>query len=296
MKRDSVIPAKAGIYHTIRWIPACAGMTIWMFCSNLLFASTPTVLLSTTTLLPGETLRVEVDGSYSPTSLKVRFLGKVYPMYSIGPNALRALVGLPLDTVPGHYPLLIPGLGTAPGRFAIEIATKEFTTENVNFSPQKTALMKAEHRESLIIGRAKKFLSRDQQWESVFMYPVEGPVIGEFGIKRLRNGNIVAGFHKGIDLRAAKGTPLHASNAGTVVLASNFRAHGKTVMINHGQGVMTIYLHLDTITVKFNQKVRKGQEIGKVGATGLATAPHVHFQVFVHGVPVDPKTWMENEF
>jgi len=156
--------------------------------------------------------------------------------------------------------------------------------------------MRSEHRESTIIHQADQYLSRDQQWEGLFMYPVEGQVIGEFGLKRLRNGTIDAGFHKGIDLRADKGTPALAANSGTVVLASNFKAHGKTVLINHGQGVMTIYLHLQSLSVKVRQKVHKGQEIGKVGSTGLATAPHVHFQVFVHGVPVDPAQWVETEF
>lgn len=263
--------------------------------SPLLSAAEPQVLLSTTSLLPGETLRIEVDGALPSAVLKAKFLGKTYPLYPIGPNASRALIGLPLDTEPGPYPLQLLGLSTELAR-SIEVSTKVFITENVNFSSQKTALMQAEHRESLIVGKAKKYLSRDQQWVGVFIYPVDGPLIGEFGIKRLRNGHIVAGFHKGIDLRAAKGTPLLASNSGTVILASAFRAHGKTVMINHGQGVMTIYLHLDSIAVKLNQKVRQGQEIGKVGSTGLATAPHVHFQVFVHGVPVDPKAWMEKEF
>src|SRR5262249_10892115 len=152
---------------------------------------------------------------------------------------------------------------------------------NVNFTPEKTALMKAEHKESAIIHQANVYLSRDQQWEGLFTYPVDGQVIGEFGLKRTRNGTIDAGFHKGIDLKADRGTPVLATNSGAVVLASNFKAHGKTVMINHGQGVMTIYLHMSSISVKVRQKVRKGQEIGKVGATGLATAPHVHYQVFV---------------
>jgi len=154
----------------------------------------------------------------------------------------------------------------------------------------------SEHREAALIHQANLYLSRDQQWEGAFTYPVNGPVIGEFGLKRTRNGTIDAGFHKGIDLKADKGSPALAANSGTVVLASNFKAHGKTVMINHGQGVMTIYLHLQSLSVKVRQKVHKGQEIGKVGATGLATAPHVHYQVFVHGVPVDPKQWVETEF
>ncbi len=267
-------------------------------------AETTKVLLSTTSLLPGETLRVEADGLIPPARVKILFMGKSYPFFAIGPNAHRALIGIKLDAKPGTYGLTFKALPysqlpadalpTLP--FMIEITTKVFTVENVNFAPEKTALMKAEHRESLIIHQADAYLSRDQQWEGIFTYPVEGQVIGEFGLKRLRNGTIDAGFHKGIDLRADKGTPALAANSGTVVLASHFKAHGNTVLINHGQGVMTIYLHLQSLSVTVRQKVHKGQEIGKVGATGLATAPHVHFQVFVHGVPVDPKQWVETEF
>jgi len=262
------------------------------------------VLLSTTTLLPGESLRIEVDGLLPPVRIKALFMGKSYPFFVIGPNANRALIGIKLDAKPGLYGLTFKALPysqlptdalpTEP--FMIEIATKVFTTENVNFAPEKTALMKAEHRESIIIHQADAYLSRDQQWEGLFMYPVEGQVIGEFGLKRMRNGTIDAGFHKGIDLRADRGTPALAANSGTVVLASHFKAHGNTVLINHGQGVMTIYLHLQSLSVSLRQKVHKGQEIGKVGSTGLATAPHVHFQVFVHGVPVDPKQWVDMEF
>jgi len=281
-----------------------AGMTALLLLSTAVFAAPVKVLLSTTTLLPGETLRVEVDGLLPSARVKALIMGGSFPIFAIGPNANRALIGIKLDAKPGIYELTFKALpytelppDTLPTQpFMIEITTKIFTTENVNFAPEKTALMKAEHRESAIIHQANQYLSRDQQWEGLFMFPVEGPVIGEFGIKRLRNGTIDAGFHKGVDLKADKGTPVLAANAGTVVLASIFKAHGKTVMINHGQGVMTIYLHMSALSVNLRQKVQKGQEIGKAGATGLATAPHVHFQVFVHGVPVDPKQWVQTEF
>jgi len=256
-------------------------------------------------LLPGETLRVEVDGLISGSKYKAIFMGKSYPFFVVGPNAQRALIGIKLDAVPGSYGLtfktpVIPGkvqendFPEAP--YMVTIDTKVFTIENVNFTPEKSSLATAESREGAIIHRANLFLSRDQQWEGTFEYPVDGKVIGEFGLKRMRNGTIDVGFHKGIDLRADKGTPALAANSGTVVLASHFKAHGNTVMINHGQGVMTIYLHLQSISVKLRQKVTKGQEIGKVGSTGMATGPHVHFQVFVHGVPVDPKQWVDTEF
>jgi len=268
-----------------------------------LYAASAKVLLSTTTLLPGETLRVEVDGLLPTDKFSAHFMGKSYPFYAVGPNAKRALIGVPLGVKPSSYGLM---LRKAPAQtavlelpkeaFVIEIATRVYTIENVNFAPEKTALMKAEHRESALIHKANQYLSRDQQWEGLFMYPVDGSVIGEFGLKRTRNGTIDAGFHKGIDLRADRGAPVLAANAGTVVLAQNLKAHGKTILINHGQGVMTIYLHLQSISVKVKEKVHKGQKIGRVGSTGLSTAPHVHFQVFVHGVPVDPKQWVETEF
>jgi len=193
--------------------------------------------------------------------------------YRLGSNELEVLHGINLTVSDGEFVSIMGQSGSG-----------------------KTTLMKAEHRESAKIHQANLYLSRDQQWEGLFMYPVEGKVIGEFGLKRMRNGTIDAGFHKGIDLRAAKGTPVLAANAGTVVLAAHFKAHGNTVLINHGQGVMTIYLHMQSIKVKLHQKVHKGQAIGKVGSTGLSTAPHVHFQVYVHGVPVDPAPWTETEF
>lgn len=278
-------------------------LLILLFLSAPVVAAPPHVLLSTTTLLPGETLRVEVEGLGSPSKLKVHFLRKLYPLFVIGPNAQRALIGIPLDTGPGSYELTFKKTGAPPASsglpeesYHVEIASRTFKIENVNFTPAKTALARGEHRESALIHKKNQYLSRDQQWEGSFMNPVEGQLIGEFGLKRVRNGTIDAGFHKGIDLRAAKGTPVLAANGGTVVLAQTLKAHGKTVLINHGQGVMTIYLHMQSLSVKDRQKVHKGQAIGKVGSTGLSTAPHVHFQVFVHGVPVDPKQWTETEF
>jgi len=281
----------------------CAPTFLLFLLVPKLWAATPNVLFSTTTLLPGETLRVEVDGLLPTAKFRAHWMGKPYPFYVVGPNAVRALIGVPLGTKPGSYGLTLQktaaqtsALELPKEPFVIAVSTRVYTIDNVNFAPEKTVLMKAEHRESLLIHKADQYLSRDQQWEGVFMYPVEGPVIGEFGLKRTRNGTIDAGFHKGIDLRADIGIPVLAANAGTVVLASHFKAHGNTVLINHGQGVMTIYLHMQSIKVKLRQKVHKGETIGTVGSTGLATAPHVHFQVFVHGVPVDPKQWVEAEF
>ena len=81
-----------------------------------------------------------------------------------------------------------------------------------------------------------------------------------------------------------------------MVLSHPFRMHGRTVIIDHGQGVMSLYLHMKSFAVHPGQRVQKGETIGRVGSTGLSTAPHVHWGIYVHGVPVDPQSWMENEF
>ncbi len=260
------------------------------------------LVLSSGTVLPGQTLRFEVNGLSPDTRLQARFQSGKYPLYVVGPSAQRGLIGIALGSEPGTFPLEIIDISKPGGPYPtvskvdVVVASRTYTIENVNFTKQKTDLMRAERRESALIGQRKKYLSRDQLWEGLFAEPVHGPVIGEFGLKRLRNGKIEAGFHKGVDLRASEGTPILAPNNGVVLMASTLKAHGKTVMLNHGQGVVTIFLHMSKLGVHPGQKVKKGDVIGWVGATGLATAPHLHWQLYVHGVPVDPDQWLQTEY
>lgn len=284
-------------------------MTIVAFCLlNFAFlftpahAAVPQVLLSSNVLPPGETLRVEVDGVSPDLKLKVFFRQKSYPCFPVGPNAQRALIGVQLGTDPGRFPLAIrPGGPEArtlmPEPAFLTISRRTYETENVDFTGEKTALMRSEKRESALIRQKAAQATSQQYWEGAFLRPVKGPVIANYGLRRLRNrGRINAGFHKGMDLKAPEGEPVVAANAGVVALAAPLKAHGKTVLINHGQGVMTIYLHMSALRVKPGQKVAKGETLGHVGSTGLSTAPHMHWQVYVHGVPVDPARWMETEF
>jgi murein DD-endopeptidase MepM/ murein hydrolase activator NlpD len=265
-------------------------------------AAEPNVILSSSAILPGETLRVELDNIEPALRSKALFRGKSYPFFVVGPNAQRALIGIPLAAVPGSYPLVVhhSRSGSAPSlgdeKVTVTVATRTFVTENINLPPEKTTLMKTEHQESARIHHLAMILSPEQYWEGVFQPPVAGPVVGLFGLKRTRNGTIDAGFHKGIDIQAKGGTDLRASNAGVIVLAARLKAHGRTVLINHGQGVMSIYLHMQSLAVKPGQKVAKGGLIGKVGSSGISTAPHVHWEIFVHSVPVDPTPWTETEF
>ena len=96
-------------------------------------------------------------------------------------------------------------------------------------------------------------------------------------------------FHSGLDIPNPTGTPVYASGNGTVEAAGEMNGNGRTVVLNHGQGITTQYLHLSKINVNRGQQVRKGQKIAEVGSTGQSTSPHLHYEVRVNGVPIDPR-------
>jgi murein DD-endopeptidase MepM/ murein hydrolase activator NlpD len=100
-------------------------------------------------------------------------------------------------------------------------------------------------------------------------------------------------YHKGVDLRAPYGAPIHAVTGGIVKIAApKFRLHGGTVGIDHGQGLSSIYIHMSKVLVKQGQEVHKGDVIGLIGSTGFATGPHLHWGLYAGGVPVNPDQWV----
>ncbi len=265
-------------------------------------AETYKVLLSSDTLQPGQTLRVELDGLSPALHKKAVWRGHSYDFFPVGPNAQRALIGIPLGSAGGDDILNIYSLPHTAAKIpaeehtVIHISSRSYEIENITLSAKKTVLTHWEHSESAKIHQLARFVSKEQHWEGSFEPPVSGAIEGKFGLKRVHNGTVDAGFHKGVDLKAPGGTPALAANSGVVVLAATYKAHGRVVMIDHGQGVMTIYLHLQSILVRPGQKIAKGHPFGKVGSSGISTAPHIHWQVFVHAVPVDPQQWLETEF
>ena len=128
-------------------------------------------------------------------------------------------------------------------------------------------------------------------WQEGFMLPLHSKVVSRFGRRSFING-VERSPHGGVDLRGAKGTPVPAAADGVVALVRNAYFSGNTVLIDHGRGVVTRYLHLSKVLVKPGQKVKKGQIIGKVGATGRVTGPHLDFGVKLAGARVDPREWI----
>lgn len=133
----------------------------------------------------------------------------------------------------------------------------------------------------------------DKMWSLPFLRPVPGDTSSLFGMKRVFNGQ-PRSVHRGLDLRGAQGTPIKACADGRVALVDDLYFSGKTVYVNHGDGVFSAYLHMSEPKVQAGQMVKKGDVIGLVGATGRVTGPHLHLSTIVQGQSVDPASLLES--
>lgn len=142
------------------------------------------------------------------------------------------------------------------------------------------------------INAARAIRSDTDGWAQAFILPCRGRFSGRFGAQRIYRGGIPAAPHSGADIAAGAGTPVVAPADGVVVLAGPpaFSLEGNLVIVDHGMGLSSAFLHLSRASVMVGQHVRQGEEIGRVGMTGRATGPHLHWAVVWNGVKVDPAT------
>ena len=139
---------------------------------------------------------------------------------------------------------------------------------------------------------AFKILTPDREWKGSFEPPVDAEISDVFGVERVFNGSVQS-THQGLDFRVPSGTDVAAVNRGRVILARSLFFEGNCVVIDHGQGLLTLYLHLSKFLVKEGDDVDKGQEIGLSGGTGRATGPHLHLAVRWQGVYLNPQTLLK---
>ncbi|MFB3880158.1 MAG: M23 family metallopeptidase [Armatimonadota bacterium] len=219
--------------------------------------------------------------------------------YELLPSEERYEVVLPvsLTTKPGgHHATLYwkcadGTMGTQT--VAVEVRPRRFGTQRLRLSSGQEAKYSAEAtvRERELIGAALDLESPERRWRGDFITPAKGRISTEFGLQRYVNGKFDY-RHRGVDIACPEGTPVRAAADGVVSLADEeFVLHGKTVILDHGLGVSTLYLHMSAIEVQPGEHVSQGQVIGRVGSTGVATGPHLHYAAYVHHEAVDPFFW-----
>lgn len=177
----------------------------------------------------------------------------------------------------------------------LAVQPREFGVQHLKLSKSQERKYSAKdaEREKKLIGAALDLVTSERRWQESFVMPVEGRVSTEFGLERYVNDRF-SYRHRGVDIACPEGTPVKAAADGRVALAEEgFILHGTTVILDHGQGVSTLYIHLSEISVAAGERVRQGETIGRVGSTGVATGPHLHFAVYAYHEAVDPFFWTD---
>jgi murein DD-endopeptidase MepM/ murein hydrolase activator NlpD len=237
-------------------------------------------------------------------SLTGTWLGHEVPFsFDSASKTWYALAGVSLETTPGSYALELSGetaAGKAPStklsftrkftvargkypKISVKLSVEgKFTEPNPE---QQKQIEESQQVKKDYLNR----VTREREWSGQFAAPADAAISDVFGSQRVFNGK-TSSPHLGLDFRVPSGTSVTAMNNGTVLLARPLYFEGNFVVIDHGQGLLTLYLHLSEFKVKEGDQVKRGQEIGLSGGTGRATGPHLHVAVRWQGTYLDPAT------
>jgi murein DD-endopeptidase MepM/ murein hydrolase activator NlpD len=214
-------------------------------------------------------------------------------------GAWQAVVGLPLAVRPGPHELsVLEGERTARA-ISFKVGRRDYETQRVTIAdprqvnPEPDDLRRIAREQELIVQAFSTF--NDTAPETLALdLPSEGRISSSFGLRRVLN-NEPRQPHSGLDIAAPEGTPIIAPAAGRVLETGEYFFNGRTVILDHGQGLVTMYNHLSRIDVAKGARVARGERIGEVGRTGRVTAPHLHWSVSLNNARVDPALFLSSE-
>jgi murein DD-endopeptidase MepM/ murein hydrolase activator NlpD len=244
--------------------------------------------------VPGGVAIVEIAGAKQTNNTNppsVRYLDKPVLVSRTETGRWVAVVGIPLSAPVGSQNLEVLQ-GGKKSTFSFTVGDKKYreqritlkTNKHVDLSPEDLARYE---REKKLQDDAYQVFSAQQPSNLLLDKPVKGPLSSPFGLKRFFNDQPRAP-HSGLDFAVPTGTPVQAPAAGRVILVGDYFFNGKTVFVDHGQGMISMFCHLSSIDVKPGASLARGQVLGKVGATGRVTGAHLHWNVSLNDARVDP--------
>jgi murein DD-endopeptidase MepM/ murein hydrolase activator NlpD len=246
-------------------------------------------------LVNGSVCLFTVDVKGSPEKVSAKWLDRDLTFTHGSGSTWYSLAGVAYETKPGNYDLALEAV-MRDGRtvrlahpvsvHAATYKTSRLTVAQKYVTPDPETLRRIEDEKAIKNAAFSHFIA-SPEWAGNFIAPVPMEVSESYGTSRTFNGKL-ASVHRGTDYRAPPGTLVHASNAGEVVLARELYYEGNCVVIDHGLGFMTLYMHLSKFDVKEGDKVEKGQTIALSGGTGRVTGPHLHLSVRWNGEYLDP--------
>ena len=256
-----------------------------------------TLKLNAAIATQGSLLVAEVASTNIVPAITAEWDGRAIPVWSEGknPTSLHALLGVDLEKAPGRYEWKISWEG-ADGKAntcsaQVTVHAGKFPTERLKVEKQfvqpDPEQQKRAEEDQKKMRAIYDTVTPEALWTGKFRLPLKEPATGgNFGRRRILNGE-ARSPHAGVDFPAPSGTPVFASQSGKVVLAEELYYSGNTIVINHGYGIYTLYAHLSEIGVHAGDAVEASSEIGKVGATGRVTGPHLHWGLTVEHARVN---------
>jgi len=274
-----------------RAVPPAQAATAW------------TVSAQPTKLVNGAPVLFKIHSPVKLDSLAGTWLDHQFTFsYHASTNTWFALAGVSFETKPGKYTLELSGVrraSTAPVKLthAFLVSAARYPKTYAHLEVEKKFTEPNPEQQTQISESVKvkeDYLNRvtaDRQWDGNFTAPADAAVSDVFGSQRIFNG-VAQREHQGLDLRVPTGTPVAAMNRGTILLARFLFFEGNCVVIDHGQGLLTLYFHLSEFKVREGDTVKRGQIVGLSGGTGRATGPHLHVAVRWQGTYLDPAALM----
>lgn len=267
-------------------------------CKNALlvlaFCSAAAVAAPRHLAVPGGIALVKVPES----TLSAHYLDDRVMLTKINDEYL-AIVGIPLTAQPGQQELKIRLANEEERGVQFNVEQKEYPTQSitikdtgkVDLSPKNEERVAKEHAEIKAFKRTFNVIATP---DIDFAAPADGPLSSTFGSRRIFNGKPRAP-HVGLDFAVPAGAPIKSAAAGTVLAATDYFFNGRTVFVDHGQGLISMYCHLEQIDVRPGQTLSRGDSIGTAGSTGRASGPHLHWSVILNSTMVDPALFLPTE-
>ncbi len=260
-----------------------------------------TVTLAPATVTRGESGVLQLTTALPLSSCRLDDYRNIpLPCHTLTDTQRVVLFGIGALVEPGTYPftLTVAAAGvTETLVLPLPVAAGNYDFEQLEFDPDREALLASEtvRQELAILDALRPLSTTARLWQYPFWEPLTNkPVTSLFGTRRAYgNTTGFSSYHAGVDYAAPVGTPVLAPADGVVVLAQPLMVRGNAIMLDHGWGVLTGYWHLSEIKVAEGQRVQRGDVIGLVGHTGLSTGPHLHWEMWVNGIPVNARQWLE---
>lgn len=262
---------------------------------TLLPAPTPIQISATSrSLQPGEVVVVSIALADASDHVRVRAFDHDVVAYAAGDRAWQAIVGIDLDVKPGTYAVTVEtgaGANRARASYSLVVKPRVFRTRRLTVNEAFVTPPPSEQeridREATLLAGVWSTPAAERLWTDPFVRPVPQAANSAFGTRSIFNGKPRTA-HGGADFLSPAGTPIQAPSAGRIVVARNLYFSGNTVVIDHGLGLFSMLAHLSAIDVHEGDRVTTRQVLGRVGATGRVTGPHLHWAVRASGARVDP--------